>query len=203
MKKHIEYQFSALSEEVASSYEVIAEKGGTVLGSSMAEMPGSISSLASFPPDPSSDGNYLLNENVSGGAASRSWEPRADVAVTGSYSDLRDQPRIPSKTSDLENDSGYQTAEQVSSAISSSVPVYESRIFGFSDVDPESRSISWNLSSSPRSVSCVHLFRNGLLLYPGEDYSRSGSGSQIVLTLGSGDDVQPGDRYLTEIWYLK
>lgn len=36
---------------------------------------------------------------------------------SGSYNDLSDAPTIPSKTSELQNDSGYQTAEQVNSAV--------------------------------------------------------------------------------------
>lgn len=34
------------------------------------------------------------------------------VAVTGSYTDLSDKPNIPSKTSDLTNDTGFLTSHQ-------------------------------------------------------------------------------------------
>lgn len=41
----------------------------------------------------------------------------ASVATTGSYNDLQDLPTIPTKTSQLQNDSGYQTSSQVSTAV--------------------------------------------------------------------------------------
>lgn len=41
----------------------------------------------------------------------------APVATTGSYNDLQDLPTIPTKTSQLQNDSGYQTSSQVSTAV--------------------------------------------------------------------------------------
>jgi hypothetical protein len=41
----------------------------------------------------------------------------ATVATTGSYDDLSDKPTIPTLTSQLTNDSGYQTASQVATAI--------------------------------------------------------------------------------------
>jgi len=42
----------------------------------------------------------------------------ATVATTGSYNDLSNKPIVPTKTSDLTNDSGYQTSTQVASNIS-------------------------------------------------------------------------------------
>lgn len=43
----------------------------------------------------------------------------ATVATTGSFNNLSNQPTIPSNTSDLNNDDGFQTASQVSSAVAS------------------------------------------------------------------------------------
>lgn len=53
-------------------------------------------------------------------ANSSIWENEklADVALTNSYNDLDDQPTIPTKVGDLTNDSGYQTAGDVATAIS-------------------------------------------------------------------------------------
>lgn len=42
------------------------------------------------------------------------------VALSGSYLDLSDRPQIPSKVSDVTNDAGYQTASDVSAAITAS-----------------------------------------------------------------------------------
>lgn len=42
-----------------------------------------------------------------------SLEGLPEVALTGSYKDLKDKPTIPEKTSQLQNDSGFITAEQV------------------------------------------------------------------------------------------
>ena len=43
------------------------------------------------------------------------------VAFSGSYGDLSNKPTIPSKVSDLTNDSGFQTSSQVSTAISNAL----------------------------------------------------------------------------------
>ncbi len=48
---------------------------------------------------------------------------------SGSYKDLSDAPPIPSKTSELQNDSGYQTAEQVNSAVNGLLEPIDSAIF--------------------------------------------------------------------------
>jgi hypothetical protein len=55
------------------------------------------------------------------GKLARMQEDIQDVAYSGSYNDLADKPSIPSKVSDLTNDSGYQTATQVQAAIDSLV----------------------------------------------------------------------------------
>ncbi len=43
------------------------------------------------------------------------------ISFSGSYDDLSNKPSIPSKVSDLTNDSGYQSADQVNAAISNLV----------------------------------------------------------------------------------
>lgn len=45
----------------------------------------------------------------------------ATVATTGAYSDLTGTPTTPTKVSQLDNDTGYQTAEQVSQSINSAI----------------------------------------------------------------------------------
>lgn len=45
----------------------------------------------------------------------------ATVATTGAYSDLTGTPTTPTEVSQLENDAGYQTAEQVSQSINSAI----------------------------------------------------------------------------------
>lgn len=45
----------------------------------------------------------------------------ATVATTGAYSDLTGAPTIPTEVSQLTNDSGYQTATQVSQSINSAI----------------------------------------------------------------------------------
>lgn len=45
----------------------------------------------------------------------------ATVATTGAFSDLIDAPTIPTEVSQLTNDSGYQTATQVSQSINSAI----------------------------------------------------------------------------------
>ena len=50
-------------------------------------------------------------------AEKEAWNAKSDFS--GSYNDLTNKPTIPSKTSDLTNDSGFQTANDVSTAISS------------------------------------------------------------------------------------
>ena len=49
---------------------------------------------------------YLVSADIAGKADSSSL---ASVATSGSYSDLSDKPSIPTKTSDITNDSGYIT----------------------------------------------------------------------------------------------
>ena len=41
------------------------------------------------------------------------WVPLSGVASSGSYNDLTDKPSIPTKTSDLTNDSGFITASDI------------------------------------------------------------------------------------------
>lgn len=61
----------------------------------------------------------------------------AAVATSGSYTDLINKPSIPSKTSDLTNDSDYQTGTQVSSAIETaltSVMHYKGSVATYADL---------------------------------------------------------------------
>lgn len=61
----------------------------------------------------------------------------ATVATTGSYTDLINKPSIPTKTSDLTNDSDYQTGTQVQSAITtalSSVMHYKGSVATYDDL---------------------------------------------------------------------
>ena len=61
----------------------------------------------------------------------------ASVATTGSYTDLINKPSIPTKTSDLSNDSDYQTGTQVQSAITtalSSVMHYKGSVATYDDL---------------------------------------------------------------------
>ena len=53
---------------------------------------------------------YLNGKYVSLGGGGGSIEGLAEVALTGDYDDLINQPTIPTKTSDLTNDSGYLTS---------------------------------------------------------------------------------------------
>lgn len=64
----------------------------------------------------------------------------ASVATTGSYTDLINKPSIPTKTSDLSNDSDYQTGTQVQSAITtalSSVMHYKGSVATYDDLPTE------------------------------------------------------------------
>ena len=59
------------------------------------------------------------------------------VATSGSYSDLINKPTIPTKTSDLTNDSSFQTATQVETAINSkltSVMRYKGSVDTYDDL---------------------------------------------------------------------
>lgn len=59
-----------------------------------------------------------LLDQVAGGETPTSWEDITDkptfaeVATSGDYSDLDNTPTIPTKTSDLDNDSGFLTEHQ-------------------------------------------------------------------------------------------
>ncbi len=62
------------------------------------------------------------------------------VATSGSYTDLINKPSIPSKTSDLTNDSSFQTEAQVESAINSkltSVMRYKGSVDTYDDLPTE------------------------------------------------------------------
>lgn len=68
----------------------------------------------------------------------------AAVATSGSYTDLINKPSIPSKTSDLTNDSDYQTGTQVSSAIETaltSVMHYKGSVATYADLPTEGLTI--------------------------------------------------------------
>ena len=62
----------------------------------------------------------------------------AAVATSGSYTDLINKPSIPTKTSDLTNDSDFQTGTQVESAISTaltSVMHYKGSVATYADLE--------------------------------------------------------------------
>lgn len=62
----------------------------------------------------------------------------AAVATSGSYTDLINKPSIPTKTSDLTNDSDFQTGTQVESAISAalvSVMHYKGSVATYADLE--------------------------------------------------------------------
>lgn len=68
----------------------------------------------------------------------------ASVATTGSYTDLINKPSIPTKTSDLSNDSDYQTGTQVQSAITtalSSVMHYKGSVATYDDLPTENLAV--------------------------------------------------------------
>ena len=55
-------------------------------------------------------GDYL---HVKQDGSDLEWVPLSGVASSGSYNDLTDKPSIPTKTSDLTNDSGFITASDI------------------------------------------------------------------------------------------
>lgn len=55
-------------------------------------------------------GDYL---HVKQDGSDLEWVPLSGVASSGSYNDLTDKPTIPTKTSDLTNDSGFITASDI------------------------------------------------------------------------------------------
>lgn len=57
-------------------------------------------------------GDYL---HVKQDGSDLEWVPLSGVASTGSYNDLTDKPSIPTKTSELTNDSGFITASEIPS----------------------------------------------------------------------------------------
>lgn len=59
--------------------------------------------------DLNNDARYLTDQDITGKADKASL---STVATTGSYDDLNNKPDIPSKTSELQNDSGYLTEHQ-------------------------------------------------------------------------------------------
>lgn len=71
------------------------------------------------------DNNYTAAEKskLSGIASGAEANVQADWNVTSSSSDafIKNKPSIPSKVSDLTNDSGFQTSSEVSSAISTAI----------------------------------------------------------------------------------
>lgn len=62
-------------------------------------------------------------------------KPLADVAFSGSYNDLSNTPTVPTKVSDLTNDSGYQTASDVSTAISGKADTSSLGDLAYIDID--------------------------------------------------------------------
>ena len=67
-------------------------------------------------------GDYATSEELEAGLALKADDADlAPVAKSGSYNDLTNKPSIPSKVSDLSNDSGFQTASQVATAVQSGV----------------------------------------------------------------------------------
>lgn len=77
----------------------------------------------------------------------------ATVATTGSYTDLINKPSIPSKTSDLTNDSDFQTGTQVESAITtalSSVMHYKGTVPTYEDLPDSGQVIGdvWNVTDT-------------------------------------------------------
>lgn len=179
MEKHIEYQLSALSEEVASSYSVIAEQGGTVMGNTMAEMADSISTMTRLPPDPQEDGNYLLNESVSGGSVLRSWQPRPpDIECETHvfyYKDL---------TLDDQNRGSYNLTLSFPLSRIMCLRLYRNGLLMYPACSEESDSEESNSGES-------------------EDYQYFVSGRTVSVFYASPDDAQKGDKYLAEIWYLR
>lgn len=78
---------------------------------------GSYNDLEDKPTIPAAQVNSDWNA-VSGVAQILNKPTLATVATSGSYNDLTNKPTIPTKTSDLTNDSDYQTGTQVNTAIS-------------------------------------------------------------------------------------
>lgn len=72
------------------------------------------------------------------------YDVYAPTPFSGDYKDLTNQPFIPTKTSDLTNDSTYQTANDVSAAISSaiaSVYRYKGSVNAYSDLPVVSQTV--------------------------------------------------------------
>jgi hypothetical protein len=66
--------------------------------------------------------NYYTKTEVDTSlAAKANTSALSTVATSGSYADLTNKPTIPSNVSALTNDSGYQTATQVQTAISTAI----------------------------------------------------------------------------------
>ena len=81
----------------------------------------------------------------------------AAVATSGSYNDLTDKPSAPTNVSDLTNDAGYQTAAQVSAAISAGNYVTTNALTGKQDVltEGEGISITTNAQTGVTTISAT------------------------------------------------
>lgn len=71
----------------------------------------------------------------------------ATVATTGSYKDLSDKPTIPTLTSQLINDSGYQTSSQVTTAIAAKFQFF---------ADLANTSVNTNTSNNVLGAVLIH-----------------------------------------------
>ena len=106
----------------------------------------------------------------------------AAVATSGSYNDLTNKPTIPSKTSQLTNDSGFVSPQNVL----------------FNDTDVPEGSGNLNTTATPHKITT---YRNGLTIPYQMDNTNDGgllrvrgtSESNCVLELGTWDDSGDGE----------
>lgn len=124
---------------------------------------------------------------TSGDAFIKNKPSLATVATTGNYNDLSNKPDIPTKTSDLENDSGFTTFNGYTSTNKLST----SYISGLATVATSGKYAdltgkpTYNSSTSTLSISTLNINTSGSIII-GDEYTIKYTSNALAISHGNG-----------------